>query len=392
VASRLNARQAATLTEQRAREIEAQAKKDEEDRKLRTAQTAKLARLWKAQANQLIEASINGEAFLRVGPKLIGGDQLVKLGFAIAYVDQTSFLEQQRQDEIERDEQRAAEERVFKESERLRNLEVKKLQPEVDKKIGAFIKSIEKEDRYKGMDSTKKMVVEHFLELIQNYTNNISAGKSPRGELFSQLFDGSLFVYKPIDSLRPVVQAIQDALHELEKVRRDLPDVEIDEFENFDYGLDDIEDDDEDEGADDDVPGLESFKRYLEPWECNESMDVEEHQDYFQIEWGDVAEPEIWNFQDSISAPALAWLCGEGGQAFLEAIEAEIQSAIDSASTSIQISLEWDGALSTCDIGGETYCGTPKSNQLSDILKILKYKTQEEHLEEGRTLLQVSWQ
>lgn len=389
MASRLNARQAASLTEQRAREIEAQAKQDAEDRKHRAAQVAKFSRLWKTQGNQLIEAALNGEKSTHVSPQLIGGAQLISLGFTIAYVDQTSFLEEKKQEEIERSRQKEAGERALEERERVRHLEAKKLKPSVDKKIGDFIKTIEKEDRYKGMDSTRKMVIKHFLEKIEDYKNNISAGTSPRGELFSQLFDGQLFVYKPIDSLRPEVQALQDALHKLEQVRRDLPDVEVDEFENFDYGLGDLEDEDED--AEESTLSVEGFKRYLEPRECNEFMEVDQRQDYFQIEWIDLEEPEDWSFQDLISAPALAWLSGESGQALLEAIESEIQSAIDSATTSIQIAMEWDGEQCTCDIDGETYYYTPRSNHLSEILKILKYKTREQHLEDGKSVLEISW-
>ena len=43
--------------------------------------------------------------------------------------------------------------------------------------------------------------------------------------------------------------------------------------------------------------------------------------------------------------------------------------------------MEWDGEQCTCDIDGETYYYTPRSNHLSEILKILKYKTREQHLE-----------
>lgn len=96
MASRLNARQAASLTEQKAREIEAQAKLDAEDRKLRAAQAAKFSRLWKTQGNQLIEAALNGEKSIHVSPQLIGGAQLISLGFTIAYVDHTSFLEEKK--------------------------------------------------------------------------------------------------------------------------------------------------------------------------------------------------------------------------------------------------------------------------------------------------------
>jgi hypothetical protein len=53
--------------------------------------------------------------------------------------------------------------------------------------------------------------------------------------------------------------------------------------------------------------------------------------------------------------------------------------------------MEWDGEQCTCDIDGETYYYTPRSNHLSEILKILKYKTREQHLEDGKSLLEISW-
>lgn len=384
---RLNAKEAAALTEQRARQIEARAKLDEQDRKLQAAQAVKHARLWRAQGNRLIEAALNGDGFLRVGTNLIGGDKLIALGFVIAYVDQASFLEHQRQVENERVEQEDAEARAIKETETARNLELKKLQPYLDKKISDFIKLVEKEDRYSGMDSTRKMVVAHFKDVIKDYAESISAGISHRDVLFSILFNSQLFVYKPIDSLRPIVQALQDALHKVETIRRDLPEVEVYEIDDFQNDLDDIDD----EGDDEENLGIDEFKRYLEPWQCHESMEVDDSQDYYQIEWCNLDEPVECKFEDLISAAALAWLCGEIGQGLLEAIESEIQTAINSASSSIQISIERDEEQCSFVVGGVTYCDTPSSDQLSDILKILKYKTQDQSHVDGKSLLEISW-
>ncbi len=375
MANRLNAKEAAALTEQRSRELEAQAKQDKQDRKLRTAQTAKQGRLWKAQGNRLIEAALNGDRFLRVGPKLIGGDLLNTLGFSIAYVDQASFLEHQRQLEFE-----------TKESERVRNLELNKLHPDTDKKIAEFLRFVGKHERYKGMDSTREKVVQCFHVKIREYSKRISSGISPRDKLFYKLFNSELFVYKPIDSLKPVTQALQDALHKLEKIRQDLPNIEVNEFEDYDF---DTVDDDEDEAVQ--TLGIDQFKRYLEPSECHQSMELDEPQDYYQVEWSDLVDPDEWKFEDLIFEPALAWLSGANGQALLEAIESEIKKAIESASSSIQILMEWDGELCTCDIGGETYYGTPRSNNLSEILKILKYKNNEFLLEDGKSMLEISW-
>jgi hypothetical protein len=386
MASRLNAKEAAALTEQRAREIEARAKQAELDKKLIASQATKFARLWKAQGNRLIEAALNGRSFLNVGSKLIGGDQLIKLGFAIAYIDQTAFSEYQKELENEKSDKHEAEARVLEERENAKKLELKKLQPDIDKKIADFIKLVEKEDRYKGMDSTRKMVIKHFLEEINDYRNNISAGYSSSDKLFFQLFNSQLFVYKPIDSLRPTVQVLQDALHKLEKILHDLPEFEVDEFDYLQY---DPVEDDEDSNAE----GLtiDDFKRYLDAWECSESMEIDVATDYYQIEWSNLDDVEDWQFEDLISAAALAWLCGASGQSLLEAIESEIQDAIDSASSSIHISMEWDGEQCTSDIGKETYYYTPRSNQLSEILKILKYKINKHSLENGKSMLEISW-
>lgn len=386
MASRLNAKEAAVLTEQRAREIEALAKQAELDKKLIAAKASKYARLWKAQGNRLIEAALNGESFLIVGSKLIGGDQLIKLGFAIAYIDQTSFLEYQKDLENEKSAKYEAEARALEELEHAKNLELKKLQTDIDKKITDFIKLVEKADRYKGMDSTRKMVVKHFLEEINLYRKNITTGYSSSDKLFFQLFNSQLYVYKPIDSLRPTVQVLQDALHKFEKILHDLPDFELDEFNDLQY--DPVEDD---EDSDVEVLEIDEFKRYLEAWECSQFMEIEVATDYYQIEWGNLEDVEDWQFEDLISAAALAWLCGESGQALLEAIESEIQDAIDSASSCIHISMEFDGEQCTCEIGKETYYYTPRSNQLSEILKILKYKINKHSLEKGKSLLEISW-
>ncbi len=389
MASRLNAKEAAALTEQKALEIEARAKQDENDRKVRAAEAAKHTRLWKAQGNRLIEAALNGEMSLRVGAKLIGGDQLISLGFSIAYIDHASFSEHQTELEIKRIEQEKAKEKLILESERIRDLEIKKLQPVVDKRISEFIKLVENEDRYKNMESTRQMVVENFREKIKEYSKNISSGKSFRDTLFFRLFNSDIFVYTPINSLRPAVQALQDALHKLEQSRYNLPNVEteVNEFYSFDNYSDDINNDEERS----DLILINEFTRYLEPWECSDLMVAHVSDDYYQIEWSDVDAPEDWLFENLISAYALAWLSGKNGQALLEAIESEIQNAINSASSSIQIKVEWDGEQCTCDINGKTYYYTPRSSQLSDILKILKYKTREQLLKDGISVLEISW-
>jgi len=390
VASRLNAKEAAALTVQKALEIEARAKQDENDRKLRTAEAAKHTRLWKAQGNRLIEAALNGEKFLQVGEKLIGGDHLISLGFSIAYIDHASFSEHQTELETKRIEQEKAKEKLILEGERIRDLGVKKLQPVVDKKISEFIKLVENEDRYRDMKSTKQLVVENFREKIKEYSGNISSGKSSKDTLFFKLFNSDLFVYTPINSLRPAVQSLQDALHKLEQFRYNLPnvDIEVNQFYSFDDGSEDINDEDE-EGSD--LIGKNEFTRYLEPWECSDLMVADASEDYYQIEWSNVDSPEDWLFENMISAYALAWISGKNGQALLEAIESEIQNAISSASSSIQIKMEWDGEQCTCDIKGETYYYTPRSNHLSDILKILKYKTHEQLLKDGISILEISW-
>jgi hypothetical protein len=172
----------------------------------------------------------------------------------------------------------------------------------------------------------------------------------------------------------------------LEKILHDLPEFEVDEFDYLQY---DPVEDDEDSNAE----GLtiDDFKRYLDAWECSESMEIDVATDYYQIEWSNLDDVEDWQFEDLISAAALAWLCGASGQSLLEAIESEIQDAIDSASSSIHISMEWDGEQCTSDIGKETYYYTPRSNQLSEILKILKYKINKHSLENGKSMLEISW-
>ena len=387
MATRLNAKKAASLTEQRAKEIEASSKLDDQIRKLKTAQIAKQVRLWKAQGNRLIEAALNGQSFLRVGQQLVEGDKLIKLGFSIAYVDQVSFLEHQNDLNTERINQKKTEERANYEIEKVRELEIKKLQLDVDRKTNDFILLIVKNDRYKGMESTQRMVAQRFQEEIKNYTGRISAGFSPHDKLFLKLFNSELFVYKPINFFKPIVQSLQDSLHKLEKFRLDLPEVadsEFDEFDEFDANFDEI--DDEEEGLE-----IDEFKRYLDPWECSDNMVLDEPENYYQIEWGNLDNTNEWKFENLIFAKSLSWLCGKSGQDLIEAIETEIQIATNSAFSKIQISIEWDDEQSSCEFGGVIYSQTPRSNHLSDILKILKYKTQEHLVEHGKSLLEISW-
>jgi len=395
MATRLNAEKAASLTEQRAKEIEASSKLDDEIKKLKKAQIAKQVRLWKAQGNRLLEAALNGQSFLRVGQQLVEGDKLIKLGFSIAYVDQVSFLEHQNDLNIERINQKKTEERANYEIEKVRELEIKKLQLDVDKKTSDFILLIVKNDRYKGMESTQRMVAQRFQEEIKNYTGRISAGFSPRDKLFLKLFNSELFVYKPIDSFKPIVQSLQDSLHKLEKFRLELPEIpdsEFDEFDEYDANCDEIDDEEEEEEEEEEEDlEIDEFKRYLDPWECSDNMLLDEPENYYQIEWGNLNNTNEWKFEHLIFAKSLSWLCGKSGQDLIEAIETEIQIAINSALSKIQISIEWDDEQSSCEFGGVIYYHTPTPNHLSDILKILKYKTQEHLVEHGKSLLEISW-
>lgn len=396
MATRLNAKEAAALTEQRAKALEAQAKQVKQDRQIKAAEAAKLVRLWKTQGNRLIEAALCGETLLRVGPKLIGGNRLMGLGFSLAYIAQSKLLEDQRKIEIAEIHQNETEEQERNARERLRLLELKRLELEASNRIGEFIDLIRKHDRYSGMESSREMVVHHFLEEIENYTAEIYSGWSPDNELFRRLFNSKLFVYKPIDSLRPITQMLQDALHEMERIRRNLPISEAEESETTGLTDDSVALDDDPDNLDEEEvqssPSVEKYKRYLESWECRDFMEAIDPKDYYQIEWGAVDGPRDWNFDSLIYAPALYWLCGTSGQSLMEAIEAEIQEAIHLASSSIQVSMRGSSKQCTCTVGGKIFHHTPGPSQLSDILKILKYETHENITPEGLSLLEITWQ
>lgn len=354
--SRLNAKEAAALTANRAKELEAQAKQEEMELRLRAAQARKFSRLWNSQANILIKSALNRKTFSNIKGTLIGADRLIRSGFEIYYVDNGLFLERQKQMRLEK-----------------------------DREIDEFLKLVEGNARFVGMTVTKENALKQIRAKINEYQDEISHEKSSCDQLFNFIFDGKLFLFKPIDSLRPITQRIQDALHRYEKLARNLPE---DEFSD-----DKIESDDDSIEKESDIIFLipEEFWRYLTRKDCRESMELVRVGDFFQVQWHTKEDSKDWLFDELISASALAWLAGDDGQRLIDLIELKIRTAIDSASTRVRLDATGNGHSWQCDFDGAPATQIPHPDHLSQILKTMDYAVKSKATGCGGVSIEISW-
>ena len=370
MASRLNASEAAAMTAARAKEIEAQAKQEELDRRLSIAQSMRYTRLWNSQASRLVESALNRELQLRFTSTLVGARTLIGNGFSIFYVDMASFMRQEK--------------KLNEEKEQISRMRAAKAESQkfiVKREIEEFIRLIRLNDRFKGMTVTKENFVRQLRDKIKDYQDDIESIKCDPDKLFDHIFDGALFLFTPIHSLRPNVQALQNALHIFESLVRDLPE---------DKYAEDSDDDSEDFlGKAEDA--LNSFKIGLKAGDCRDSMDVVNVNDFYLVEWRDYEGSTELDFSDLISAPGLGWLSGDNGQELIELIESKIRSAIQSAYTTIRLVIEREDLHWSCDLGESRKIRTPHPDQLSQIFKTLKYKVKSSSADKKITSLYLSW-
>ncbi len=374
--SRLNAKQAAALTSTRAKEIEAQVRQQELENRLRFTQLRKKIRLWNAQANHLIESALSKKTHLDVNSSLIGADTLVRNGFAIYYVDMVSFTKHQQQLILKQEEEK-----------RIRKYKIDSLSFVVRREIDDLVREFGGNDQFKGMTLTKENSVKHLLAKVEEYRSGISTKNAERGCLFRHIFDGQLYLFRPIESLRTKSQTVQNALHNLESLRHEFDDNEtsdLDEAKN-------VDDDSYFEIAEQKPAIPARFRKYLRPSECSEYMEVKNDTDFYQIEWETENIPKGWFFEDLISARALGWLAGPYGQNFLDIIESRVRSAVDDAASTVSYKAAFQGVSWFYDLGQSTIEIGPYPNQLSKILRVLGYKVDNRKIGEQSVTMNISW-
>jgi hypothetical protein len=372
----INARDAASLTQDRAQQIEAKARQNEADRKSRAAMAARQARLWKAQADIILQAALNGKLSANIGSRLIDADRLIEYGFEVAIID----IEKLNYWQELLNWTKVEDNRALLEAAR-------HLEDIANEKALDFIELAKRAERYKGMTVTKENVIRCFSEKIQGYRETTRIGKQVRNELFFHLFDGHLYLYQPIDSLKHSVQVLQDALHELYNAEKEIPEVL-----RGDYELSRILTTPTctDESAEEiDIPT--DFKEYLRQHEVTSQTTDINADGYFQIEWSSLSEQTKWTSDELISAKSMRWLAGKNGQELLSLIQSEINEAIHSAQRKVTLTLKLSRKNWTCDFDSPITHNTPNPDQLARVLKILNYGTTVSYGVEDLALLEVSW-
>lgn len=378
---RLNAKSAARLTSQSASAIEERGRKEAREKAQQAANAQTAARRWKTQSEKLLQAALDGSGSLKVTTFLVGGPRLIDGGFRIAFVNVNAFeqhVEELRAEEVEKKRKLDLEER---ERAKARADAASRILSQVEDLKNSFIAAVKENERYKALGATKEMVIKRFLEEIEIYQSEIFEGRSNADALFSRLFDSSLFVYKPIDSLRSNVQKLQNSLHMFEKTRRNLPDrLELEQLRrNDDIDTDDVAQ----------IPTMEDFTAYLSRHECPDLLDAAEWGGYFCVSWPEWNASDVWSGQDLIAAAALSWLSGPLGQRVLEAVESEIQEATQSASSSVQLQMESAEKRWSCE--SIPYLEMPAPEQIQLILRPLGYNVQLHAKGDEIVLVDISW-
>lgn len=376
MANRLSAREAAALTAIRARELEAEAQQAELRKRLSLAQSKRRARLWNSQATKMIEAALNGKCSIDHRTRLIGAKRLIESGFSVAYVDMAAFTREQEKKR-----------RKLEDEERLRRDKANKFRPIVTKQIEDFLRLVEANERFAGMTVTRRNVVNAISKKIEEYQAELQFWRADSDKLFHYLFDGKLFLFKPIDSLRPRTQLLQDALHKLGRLDRDLP-----EQEGWDHDSDPESDweavGDEDKDTTE-VPN--EFKRSLRTDDCRESMEIRATGDFYIIDWNDADFGEAWDFSEIISAHALGWIAADYGQDLLDLIESTIRTAIKSAATSVSLVAALDDECWSCIFDGVDRMDIPRPEHLAQILRAMKYSVRLKSVSQQGATIEISW-
>jgi hypothetical protein len=383
LAKRLNARDAAALTASKVLELEARAKQDEIERRLLAAKARKMAKLWNTQASLLLQSAINKRNSVVIRNQLIDPSRLMKAGFEIYYIDYWGF-------ENYKERQRIAEE----ENRKVLCARAETLRLVISKEKSDLFRLFKSHDRFKGMTITKENAVKHLSTKLDDYQQNITYRASEPNQLFDFIFDSKLYLFTPIESLRSKLQRIQDVLHSYEHINRDLPEQEEDSPSGFEEDEDiNLESDSVSEEIELSRTIPKDFWRKISPNDCQESLHVKNSGDCFLIQWASEEYGESWDFDDLISAPALAWLADSYyGQDIIERVEAKIHEAINLALSSVQLAaIRSDENGWSCQLGDNESLFMPRPEELSIIFGALDYQVKTKDVGNNKTIIDITW-
>ena len=352
MAIRITGADAARLTIRRKQELELALRQAEEIERQKRAENFLYQRGLQRQFRLFLKTALDGFCHCDVTGKLVGGAELLDIGFEIKYFDEEKFA-----NEIKI---RAQEKQIHEERERITEEKVLSIiDSKLKRKIDDFIEDVKVHDRYKEFSITKDNIVRRFISCISSYCNEICYANSPPDVLFFQLFDGSLILYKPIDRFKSKVQCIQDLLHRQQKIRKNLPDTNM---------------------------GMASeFSRYLRKDDFSKIMMVKNSKDFFRVFWGESKYISSWSFGNLNYAGALAWLSCSSGQDYLDFMVFYINKAIDEAKFGVVFKLQfsdWRWRL----IGFDKNT-VPQPNQMVLILKSMKFKAQCKDIVTGDSIM-----
>jgi hypothetical protein len=370
MASRLNAKDAAALVvqkrteaEERARQLarQEQLRKEEAERKarllaieeqLKKEEALKAQRHWNSQAKKLLEAALNGESFLDFHGPLYDPQQLIDRGFTVLHLDRTKF-------NIDAEES----ESVSKLEHEQELGKLPKIEQELNHKVEEFLELLGQQEIFKDIETTKQMVVKEFRKRLDSYFEDIYQGQSFDDALFDELFDGKLYVYRPIESLREIVQSIQYSMHVYQQIKYNLPD-EL------------TEDEDDEEIVYEKTEDLIRTSKYatqVMSCDCESVLEPDSDENYYSVVWDEPFE-EFWRNDEVLSAQGLAWLSENPGQYFMEAIENTVRAAIDDLKQSVNIDFYWEDSRWNTVLQRRRHFGVPYPDQVVALLRALKFK------------------
>ncbi len=372
MAIRITGADAARLTIRRQQELELALRQAEEIERQKRAGNFLYQRGLQRQFRVFLKTALDGFYHCDVTGKLVGGAELLDIGFEIKYFDEEKFANEIK---IRTQEKQIHEERERITEEKALSIIDSKLKIKIDD----FIENVKAHDRYKEFSITKDNIVRRFISCISSYRNEICYANSPPDVLFFQLFDGSLFLYKPIDIFKSKVQCIQDLLHRQQKIRKNLPDV------SYDMSIDESPAIANIKHSDGNISAANKFSRYLRKDDFSKIMMVKNSKDFFRVFWGKGKYISSWSFGNLNSAEALAWLSFSSGQEYLDFMAFCINKAIDEAKFGIVFKLQfsdWRWRL----IGFDKNT-VPQPSQMVLILKSMKFKAQCKDVVNGDSIM-----
>lgn len=99
---------------------------------------------------------------------------------------------------------------------------------------------------------------------------------------------------------------------------------------------------------------------------------------FYMIEWSKEMVYSFWEAESIWSAQSMAWLAGEHGQKFLQAINRHVESAIANGQVQVEITYTENLGWWSAQLGQITFKRIPQSKQIEEIFRLHGFKVREE--------------